>query len=164
LSNLVGRVGIGLILGLILVPTASVAQTYPTYTDLHDFGGTVVNHNGKSGPDGYSPLGITFDTLGNMYGVATYGGPTGDGLIWEITKAGVYKDLHDFGLPVINANGKIGPDGEYPVAGVAVDSAGNLYGTTVAGGPNKASTGGDGIVWEITKAGVYKVLHALPPK
>jgi hypothetical protein len=100
-----------------------------------------------------------------MYGVATGGGPNGasvggDGLVWEITNGGVYKDLHDFGGSVSNANGKSGPDGAAPNAGVTFDSAGNLYGTTNAGGPNNIAsvgiTGGGGMVWEITTAGIYK--------
>jgi hypothetical protein len=158
-----GRIGLGF--ALCLFPALSLAQTYPTYTDLHDFGGTVVNANGKPGPDCQWPEArVTFDSQGNMYGTGYAGGPNnaangGDGVLWEITKAGVYKDLHDFGGTVINADGKSGPDGAYPECAVTFDSEGNMYGTTEYGGPNNTSSFGDGMAWEITKTGVYKDIH-----
>jgi hypothetical protein len=135
------------------------------YKDLHDFGGTVVNANGKPGPDGAEPdAEVSFDSAGNMYGTTYAGGPNdasigGGGIVWEITKAGVYKDLHDFGGTVVNANGKSGPDGESPYVGITFDAAGNLYGTTTAAGANSAVYALSGVVWEITKAGAYKDLH-----
>jgi uncharacterized protein (TIGR03437 family) len=126
-----------------------------TYKDLHDFGGTVTNANGKSGADGATPIaGVTFDSAGNMYGTTNVGGPNSYGMVWEITAAGVYKDLHDFGGTVTNANGTSGPDGTLPTAAVTFDSAGNMYGTAAAGGPYK-----QGSVWEITATGSYKDLH-----
>lgn len=142
------------------------------YKDLHDFGGcsafpcpvTVTNANGTAGPDGWSPYaGVTRDEAGNLYGTTSQGGPNGggtqgpypgDGIVWEITASGTYKDLHDFGGAVTNANGKSGADGATPIGGVTFDSAGNLYGTTNVGGPNN-----DGMVWEITKSGAYSDLH-----
>jgi uncharacterized repeat protein (TIGR03803 family) len=48
-----------------------------TYTSLHDFTG---------GSDGRSPYGhLIFDTNGNLYGTAGWGGSTGNGVVWEIT-------------------------------------------------------------------------------
>jgi hypothetical protein len=134
------------------------------YVDLHDFGGTVVNANGKSGPDGGSPHAkVTFDGAGNMYGTATGGGPhSGNGIggmVWEISKSGKYLDLHDFGGTVVNANGKSGPDGNYPEAEVTFDGAGNMYGTTSFGGPVDTDETEGGGVWEFTKSGKYLDLH-----
>jgi uncharacterized repeat protein (TIGR03803 family) len=112
------------------------------YRTLHDFG---------TGTDGQHPsAGVTFDGAGNLYGTATYGGLNGAGVIWEITKAGVYVKLHDFG-----GSG----DGYYPTAGVTVDAAGNMYGTTYEGGAYSTGSYSGGIVWEITSTGVYKHLH-----
>jgi hypothetical protein len=41
-----------------------------------------------------------------------------------------------------------GLDGEYPVAGLILDSAGNLYGTTCCGGPQAQGPLG-GVVFEV---------------
>jgi hypothetical protein len=133
-----------------------------TYKDLHDFGGTVAYANGKRGPDGYEPLaGVIFDSGGNMYGTTSNGGANvAYGNIWEITADGTYKDLHDFGGTVINANGKHGPDGK-SVHNIAFDTAGNIFGVSSLGGPYGETAGlsGAGMVWEITKSGVYEDLH-----
>ena len=131
------------------------------YKDLHDFGGTVTNADGKRGPDGQIPFGgVTFDSTGNLYGTAAFGGanPMG-GIVWEISAAGLYKDLHDFGGTGTNAGGKSGRDGYQPWAGVTFDGTGNMYGTTNYGGPNIGLNVTAGIVWEITSAHVYKDLH-----
>lgn len=144
---------------------AAHAQQFTIYGDLHDFGGSVKNANGAVGPDGAGPSSnVSFDSAGNMYGTTAYGGPnpqTGQyaGLVWEITKSGQYIDLHDFGGTVTNADGSPGPDGEVPYAGVSFDSAGNMYGTALFGGPNGNDDGFSGIVWEISKSGQYIDLH-----
>ena len=134
-----------------------------SYKDLHDFGGTVINADGITGPDGTDPCrNLTFDKAGNLFGIAYEGGLNSVGMLWEFTNSGLYKDLHDFGGTVTNANGSVGPDGSYPVCGVTFDKSGNLYGTTNSGGPNE-NTGNfnnlGGIVWEYTPSGSYKDLH-----
>ncbi len=138
-------------------------QIVSTYSDLHDFGGTVTNANGMSGPDGSGPgfAGATFDSAGNMYGTTENGGANGTGMVWEITKTGSYKDLHDFGGVAVNAGGTSVPDGSYPIPGVIFDSFGNMYGTTEGGGLNEKDPNHQlgGIVWEITRAGKYLDLH-----
>jgi hypothetical protein len=147
--------------------------SYGEFKDLHDFGGTVVNANGAPGPDGSLPSGgVVFDSYGNLYGVAGYGGPNqtsiqgiqaGGGMLWEITSTGLYKDLHDFGGTVTNADGTNGPDGINPIGNAIIDSAGNIYGMANGGGPNSAillgSSTGAGMLWEITSSGTYKDLH-----
>src|SRR5580704_1791207 len=96
---------------------AAGAQSFGPYTDLHDFGGTITNAAGFKGPDGSSPSAIvTFDGAGNMYGTAGSGGTYHGGMVWEITAAGVYKDLHDFGGSVIYPDGSSAPDGSSPYA------------------------------------------------
>ena len=136
---------------------AALAQSTSTYTDLHDFGGTITNANGTNGPDGLNTAGtISFDSAGNEYGTSAQGGPYGDGLIWEITPANVYTDLHDFGGTITLANGSTESDGNQPSSGVIIDSAGNRYGTALFGGAY-----GEGVVWEITSTGSYKDIHDL---
>lgn len=82
--------------------------------------------------DGARPVaGLTLDKAGNFYGTTTAGGASGNGTVFELsppTVAGgkwTEKVLYSFGT---------GTDGSDPVAGVAFDASGNLYGTTSAGG------------------------------
>jgi uncharacterized repeat protein (TIGR03803 family) len=115
-----------------------------TYTDLHDFGGTVTNASGASGTDGESPYaGVSFDNSGNMFGSAYYGGANGDGVVWEIDKSGTYKDLHDFGGTEANVNGATESDGSWPNA-VTIDSSGDIFGSASTGGANS-----DGLVYRL---------------
>jgi hypothetical protein len=127
-----------LILAWVTLSAATFGQVSGTYTDLHDFGGTIATSNGTSGLDGcFSEVGVTFDTGGNMVGVTDEGGAFGGGIVWEITASGTYRDLHDFGGTVVNADGVSGWDGNFPTGGITFDRAGNLYGTTKQGGPNE---------------------------
>jgi uncharacterized repeat protein (TIGR03803 family) len=127
------------------------------YTDLHDFGGLVADANGLMGLDGASPFGgVTLDAGGNLYGTAFNGGANYGGIIWKLSKGGSYQDLHDFGGTAVNSDGKSGPDGTNPSAGVTLDNAGNLYGTAELGGQASSP---DGIVWELKTSGAYLDLH-----
>jgi hypothetical protein len=129
------------------------------FSDLHDFGGTITNASGLSGPDGQAPNTPSFDSAGNLYGT-TSSGAAEHGMVWELTSASKYKDLHDFGPTVITANGSSGPDGIDPQGPISLDSSGNLYGATSEGGPNDPYYEGyGGTVFEITKAGLYRDLH-----
>ena len=147
-----------LVVSLFVLSTCLVsAQRFPVYKNLHNFGGTVTNADGKTGPDGLKPeSGITFDSTGNAFGTSSSGGANGGncGNVWEVTTSGKYIDLHDFGGTVKNSNGKSGPDGTSPLCSVEFDSNGNMYGTTLNGGANNFGT-----VWEITKSGAYLDLH-----
>ncbi|MDR3690945.1 MAG: hypothetical protein P4L46_16320 [Fimbriimonas sp.] len=135
------------------------------YLDLHDFGGTVTDADGMSGPDGQTPFGnVVIDKNGNLYGVTENGSATpntsGNGMIWQITSDGVYKDLHDFGGTITTADGSSGPDGGMPLSGPTLDASGNLFGVTSAGGVTGSPFSiGAGNVWEITSGGTYRDLH-----
>jgi uncharacterized repeat protein (TIGR03803 family) len=81
-----------------------------------------------------------------LYGTAMYGS-TGNGMVFTFnTLIGKGKDLYDF---------KGTPDGSQPVAGLVADSAGNLYGTTMAGGQS-----GNGTIFKLDKAGNETVLYS----
>jgi uncharacterized repeat protein (TIGR03803 family) len=96
--------------------------------------------------DGTNPIGnLIFDSTGNIYGTTFSGGSTtcisGCGMVFELkpTDSGwIERILHNF---VDN-----GVDGYSPAAGVILDLAGNLYGTTPYGGefggPNDQTNGG----------------------
>jgi uncharacterized repeat protein (TIGR03803 family) len=102
--------------------------------------------------------GLISDAAGNLYGTTYTGAPDGNGTVFELSppvagsKKWVQTVLHRF-----SANVK---DGIFPWAGVALDSAGNLYGTTSEGGINDA-----GVAYELQRpAGgtgkwQYTVLH-----
>lgn len=98
------------------------------------------------GGDGQVPVStLIFDPAGNIYGATRWGGVglNTAGTVFELspTTSGGWKEsvLHTFGS---------GSDGQNPEAGVIMDSAGNLYGTTEVGGTNS-----NGIVYELTPAG-----------
>jgi len=82
--------------------------------------------------DGAAPqAALTADSSGNLYGTTSSGGARREGAVFELiapTVAGgawTEQVLYSF-------DGS--PDGAGPVAGVTFDAAGNLYGTTSAGG------------------------------
>src|ERR1019366_10094536 len=80
--------------------------------------------------DGVGPeAGLIFDAAGNLYGTTSVGA-YGFGAVFELKpkKGGGWTEqlLHSF-----NNNGT---DGQYPLAGLIFDKAGNLYGTTRGGG------------------------------
>lgn len=86
--------------------------------------------------EGRTETGVTMDAAGNLYGTAV--GPVA-GRVFMLTPAKKQKwtetVLYDF----------TGPDGSWPASNVVLDQAGNLYGTTNAGGAY-----GFGTVYEIT--------------
>jgi uncharacterized repeat protein (TIGR03803 family) len=96
---------------------------------LHDF---------ITGPtDGQSPrASVTFDAAGNLYGTTYWGGTYNGGTVFELIPQsnGSWKEkqLHSFGGTTA--------DGQNPTAGVILDAAGNLYGTTFIGGSSNYGT------------------------
>ncbi|MBV8066613.1 MAG: hypothetical protein JO113_01450, partial [Candidatus Eremiobacteraeota bacterium] len=72
---------------------------------------------------------LTIDSSGAIYGTTQYGGAYGQGAVFKLSPAkGADKEkvLYSFG-----ANSS---DGTQPYAGVTLDRAGNIYGTTALGG------------------------------
>ena len=102
--------------------------------------------------------GLVIDAAGNLYGTTQRGGAYAYGVVFELSprKGGAWteKILHSFGN---------GLDGEVPVAGLIMDAAGNLYGTTQYGGAH-AVAGVGGTVFELrAKAGggwIEKILYS----
>ncbi|MGA8491475.1 MAG: choice-of-anchor tandem repeat GloVer-containing protein [Terriglobales bacterium] len=96
-------------------------------------------HQFKGGKDGATPYaGLTFDSAGSLYGDTNSGGDHGYGVVFRLTPTSTggwsYRVLHAF-----NSTSGANPRGD-----LVVDGAGNLYGTTYAGGK------GHGTVFEIT--------------
>ena len=125
-------------------------------TTLHDF--TIEK-------DGVFPSSLVMDAAGNLYGTTVQGGTntclSGTcGTVFELspTSSGAWNKttLYNF---------TFGADGEFPYAGLVMDSAGNLYGTTWVGGKYGClPLTGCGVVFELsqTSSGVWSetVLHS----
>jgi uncharacterized repeat protein (TIGR03803 family) len=112
---------------LVLAIAASItgAHAQATPTVLYNFG----SHNGDpidpelaywtQGPDG------------NLYSTAPTGGANGDGAAFYFSfSTGLVEVVHNF----------MGSDGSAPTSGLTLDTDGNFYGTTSAGGANGAGT------------------------
>ncbi|MHB1814869.1 MAG: choice-of-anchor tandem repeat GloVer-containing protein [Steroidobacteraceae bacterium] len=104
-------------------------STSGTETVLHSFAGGTSD---GSDPNG----GLLLGSSGSLYGTTSTGGAYDLGTVFKLSSDGTEVLLHSF------AGGTT--DGSSPKAGLIVDSAGNLYGTTSAGGVND-----DGTVFEL---------------
>jgi len=110
---------------------------YELTNGAHGWGEKVLHRFGPT-DDACCPYAqLTMDGNGKLYG-------TGGGAAYELspgTNSWTEAILHVF-------NGKNG-DGLGPAAGMRLDAAGNLYGTTEGGGSSKNCGGGCGTVYEI---------------
>ena len=139
----------------------AVSSTAGNEKVLYSFTGT----NG----DGVQPVAdLIMDNLGNLYGTTPSGGltssgicsefsPPGCGTVFKVDPSGNETVLHSF----TGTNG----DGTKPVAGLIMDSAGNLYGTTQYGGITSCSSGsflpqGCGTVFKLDPSGKETVLYS----
>ena len=107
------------------------------------------------GNDGGFPIGgLAADAKGRMYGVTSSDGSGHNGVIFEVAKkSGAWVET-----PLYAFTG--GADGGVPQAGLMVDSAGNLYGTTYQGGsgygvvfklsPGKKNSWNYSVLWTFT--------------
>jgi uncharacterized repeat protein (TIGR03803 family) len=115
-------------------------------------GHETVLHNFTFGTDGgASVAGVIMDSAGNLYGTTQYGGVSFGGAVYKLNVAtGQFTVLHNF---------TFGPDGGGSEAGLILDSAGNLYGTTASGGGPGCCPGQPGVVFKVNPAGVETVLY-----
>jgi uncharacterized repeat protein (TIGR03803 family) len=124
----------------VLAPRVAIAAA--TESILYSF--CTQNCSGESPTDGVGPeADLLMDKAGNLYGTTLNGGyqagtvfeltPNQDGTVWNETV------IHAF-----CAEGNCG-DGLHPKAGLVMDAAGNLYGTTGGGGANN-----NGVVFRLS--------------
>jgi len=104
-------------------------------------------------PDGSFPSGLVMDAAGNLYGTTQEGGISpfvggGAGVVFKLAPNGTYTVRYSF----CPQNGCA--DGSHPGAGLIIDGAGNLYGTTYQGGTNN-----NGVVFQLAPDGTYTVLY-----
>jgi uncharacterized repeat protein (TIGR03803 family) len=109
-----------------------------TFTKFHQFGGD---------GDGVIPAGtLAMGAGGAIYGTTAFGGANGSGVLFKLTPRGKETILRDFDA------------GEgSPAGGLTADAAGNLFGTTNGGGGADCRHCGE--LFELTRAGKYKILH-----
>jgi uncharacterized repeat protein (TIGR03803 family) len=106
---------------------------------VHSFSGTL-----------YAPEYVAvMDKAGNLYGATAGGGTAGLGTVFRLDAAGHETTLYSF----TGTNG----DGANPAAGVIMDSAGNLYGTTENGGQ---CVSGCGTVFKLDPSGKETLLYS----
>jgi uncharacterized repeat protein (TIGR03803 family) len=118
---------------LFVIVVYTISARAVTEMVLHSFAGP---------PDGIEPWGsVVLDASGNLYGTTRYGGTFGNGMVFELTlSGGVWTETMLYSFTG-------GPDGWGPLGGLILDTAGNLYGTTVAGG------NGQGVAFELSPLG-----------
>ena len=113
-----------------------------------------VLYNFAGNGDGANPIGdLVFDPSGNLYGVTQFGGTSNQGTVFELSppsaQGGAWTEtlLYSFqGMP---------SDGAQPAAGLIFDGAGNLYGTTSAGGIDSGfCEGGCGTAFDLSPPSV----------
>jgi uncharacterized repeat protein (TIGR03803 family) len=105
--------------------------------------------------DGGTPIGVlALDASGNLYGTTTAGGASGNGTVFELSRNadGSFTErvLYSF------AGGK---DGALPYGAVALNTAGDIFGTTQLGGASS-----DGTIFQLVNNGdggwTENVLHS----
>jgi len=117
-----------------------------TVFKLDKAGKETVLHSFGVGTDGANPYaGLVRDSGGNLYGTTTDGGVYGLGIVFKVDAAGTETVLHSF-------TGE--PDGANPAAGLVMDAASTLYGTTAYGGAY-----GYGTVFKLTTTREERLLH-----
>ncbi len=121
-----------------VVSLLNVSWAATTYAPIYSF----------TGPDGRDPAtNLIFDSAGNLYGVTAAGGEFDLGAVFKLSVVnGFWTETFIYSFS--------GPDGQDPHGGLVFDSAGNLYGTTVAGGTGGFCAGdGCGTVFKLTPNG-----------
>ena len=122
-----------------LAPPAN-AQTFSVLHAFTDMGG--------DGDAPYAP--VVLDMNGNLYGVAGGGSCSnsyiGCGMVYKLSPTAIETILYVF---------TGGTDGSDAQGAVAIDSAGNVYGTTVGGGASNFGT-----VYKVSSDGTGTVLHS----
>jgi uncharacterized repeat protein (TIGR03803 family) len=146
---------IGPLLALAIVFASGVFATRgqaQTFKVLHTFHGAPKDGDGPEGT-------LVRDTAGNLYGT-TAGGGNGRGGCVKFGGCGTVFKMDKSGRRIWQYSFKL-PRGFDSVAGLLMDKAGNLYGTTYLGGDTKCPGNqyGCGTVFKLDKTGKQTVLH-----
>jgi uncharacterized repeat protein (TIGR03803 family) len=93
---------------------------------------------------------------GSLYGTTPLAGKFGGGAVFKVGTSGTETVLHNF----YKGDGGI-QFGWNPMGGLVLDAAGNIFGTTNAGGDTNCNPGGCGSVFKIGTSNKFSVLHRL---
>src|SRR5215470_917742 len=130
---------------LVFILSATFAQAQ--FSVLYTYG----SHAGDP-VDPINSTAIAQGRDGNLYSTAFQGGANGNGAAFKITPVGTLTVLYNFCSQAACA------DGKGPYGGLTLGTDGNFYGTTTGGG-NGDNAYGDGVVYKITPAGAFTVVH-----
>ena len=128
------------------------SQGYGTIFKLDATGKLTILYAFTAGSDGRSPYGgLVRDANGNLYGTAAAAGNlqgcgNGCGTVFKLDTSSKFTVLYTFSG---------GDDGGIPHSNLVLDSAGNLYGTTVGGGAYDQGT-----VFTVSTTGQERVLYS----
>jgi uncharacterized repeat protein (TIGR03803 family) len=133
--------------GTTFIGQADVGYGFGVVYKVNTSGCATLLHNFTNGADGGNPYGgVILDAKGNVYGTASGGGASGDGVVFGIDTSGKETVLYSF---------TGGTDGGFPFGSLISDSAGNFYGTTNGGG-----AAGAGVVFKLDRSGNETVLYS----
>jgi len=139
-GNLYGAAPTGGASGQGVIYRLSLTKKGWVETVLYNF----TNQNGDG--SGLYWIDLISDKAGNIYGATSFGGTNGTGTVWELVYSKSKKTYSETILYEFGANGS--GDGNNPYGGLAMDSKGNLYGTTLNGGSSNIGTS-----YKLTKRG-----------
>jgi uncharacterized repeat protein (TIGR03803 family) len=129
---------------LLICAATSIPLGAQTFNTLHKFHQT----------DGANPYSTLVQGVnGDFYGTTYYGGPNNGGTVFSMTPSGKLTMVYSFCLQTSCA------DGVHPIAGMALATNGDFYGTTYAGGVVGGPSNG-GTIFRITPGGGLTVLHS----
>jgi uncharacterized repeat protein (TIGR03803 family) len=137
---------------------------YGTVFELDTSGTLSVLHTFDVGDGAYPGSALLFDRAGNLYGTTVGGGKsfvcgsTGCGTVFKLLpqSGGGWTETVLYSFCSLSGC----TDGEEPGTGpLAMDSAGNLYGTTFFGGTSRCGGSGCGVVFKLDTSGKETVIH-----
>jgi uncharacterized repeat protein (TIGR03803 family) len=123
-----------------------------TVFKLDSAGEETVLYSFVGSSDGANPYGgVVRDSAGNLFGTTSQGGIFNYGTVFMLAPTGAENILHSFSGVT---------DGAFPSGGLALDPAGNLYGTANEGG----SADDEGTIFKADSTGAFTVLHTFTGK
>ena len=125
------------ILWLAMADVSAASDTFTSLASFNKTNGNEPNHTA-----------LIQATDGNLYGVTSYGGANGDGVVFRISPSGTLDAIYSFCSLASCA------DGENPYTSLIQGSNGDLYGTTYSGGASN-----NGTLFKITTSGTLTTLY-----
>jgi uncharacterized repeat protein (TIGR03803 family) len=126
-------------------------STSGTESVLHAFASPTSQPNSPTGSL------IQAGSKGSFYGTTVQGGKYKCGTVFEVSRTGAQRVLHNFDYVSASSSSTPPPgaDGCVPSAGLIEDASGTFYGTTLFGGSNNGGT-----VFSVSPTGTEHVLHS----